>query len=395
MALYEYDFLPLVECILTYHKWFGHDLILNQQSLSTYLGVHRRVISSFLEQAETDGLLISKGKVRKYDDKVSGWAMRKYELAPSKGEYFSRLQDYINQYMLWEPYIQDRMQLLKKYTDSVKANTEKTEKQVKKEAKNLEYRGTYAWATELLDKLNKARPVKFQSSYLNEGKNREVNVLCPTLNPDKPHDRDIPQDVLLYRNVLLSEYFDSAFEEYDTNGSIYRLSYSLHRGFTLSHNVDVYKEFWRIGCFGTLLDKTGRDCLKVLCMPIFMSNGAKNGWNALIMSKDDSTLSKSDLLKKSALTYLCKQTGLEPKVLLDRLTKAMKEFLGTEHFLEEEIFIHESNLHILIMTKCMERGIKTINVYDGFYFQKDVMSQDLFDELYDDATLELITRTAI
>lgn len=394
---YLYEFLPLIECIFTLKKWRGEALIANDLSIGEYFGQDRKFIKKCFDQAESDGLLMLKKRTRKIDDSKITWAMRSYELITSNN-YYSKLQEYINSYMLWEPTIGDRMEFFTHYTKTVKRPKDK-EKLSRKELKKMEHnelwRHEYSWATDLLDEINKSRPEKFKSSYLNEGSNRETNFLCTTMNPNKNHDSCPPDEMLQYRNVVLSEYFEcDDFDEFDTNGSIYRLSYSIHHKEILPHDVDIYSLFWKEAHFKGRMTKILRDCLKVLCMPAFMSNGAKNGYNSMVVYKEDDEIdSKKDWLKKVAINKICYASGLQAREVLDRLSESMYKVLGTDHFLEEEIFIHESNLHILMITEFMKRDIKVINVYDGFYFSKNSMNQELFNTVYDKCTRELLKRT--
>ena len=76
--------------------------------------------------------------------------------------------------------------------------------------------------------------------------------------------------------------------------------------------------------------------------------------------------------------------------ILDTIRKAMHAVFNLTHFYKGEIFIYESNLHILMLQKFKELGIKTINVYDGFYFKKNTMSQELYDSVYTQAVHQLL-----
>ena len=122
-----------------------------------------------------------------------------------------------------------------------------------------------------------------------------------------------------------------------------------------------------------------------------MSNGQKNAWNSLIVNRTGKLL-KSEAARKSALNCLCEVTHLEARDVLDKITVAMRKFIGTTDFLEEEIFIHESNLHILMLAEFAKRGIKTINVYDGFYFINGTCDEQLFNEVYDLCTNQLLEK---
>ena len=70
----------------------------------------------------------------------------------------------------------------------------------------------------------------------------------------------------------------------------------------------------------------------------------------------------------------------------------MHKVFNLEKFYQADIFIHESNLHIIMLKLFKDRGIETINVYDGFYFVEGTMNQELYDSIYDEATNLLLER---
>lgn len=404
--VYYNKFLPLMECIFQYRTSKGQDLVVNETNLSIYFDVNRTTISSFLKEMEDTKLVKYVGSKRIFDEFATQWSMRCYSLVPTDTKYCSKLQEFINNYMLWEPYLTDRLDFIICYTDDIyekklKIAKEKLEsgqkltkeekKMLKKYEQNLAYQNEYTWAIDLLDIINSQRPEAFKSKYLKEGRNRETNVICGTYNPDKEHV-NASEEELSERNILLSTFFETdKFEEFDTNASIYRLSYALSMKHPLKHDIDVYEAIWKKAYYNVEFSKLIRDSLKILCMPIYMSNGKKNAWNALVADKTG-TMTKSELARKSALNYLSSVTKQDARTIMDDLAAAMRKFIGTADFLEEEIFIFESNLHILMITEFANRGIKTINVYDGFYFKKGTCSQELFDQVYDLCTRKLLEK---
>lgn len=262
-------------------------------------------------------------------------------------------------------------------------------KMLSKHELNLIYQKDYDYYTKLLEVINATRPEMFRSKYLAEGRNRETNIICGSMNPENEHVNASEQD-LAERQVLLATFFgtDKIIED-DTNGSIYRFSFAYAHGYPLSHDIDVYEGIWNKAFYGIKCTKTIRSSLKVLCMPIFMSNGKKNAWNSLIATKEG-RMTKSEAARKAALNYLLEITGLDARAIMDALTDAMRKFIGTADFLEEEVFVHESNLHILMLTEFQKRGIKAINVYDGFYFIEGTCDHKTFNEVYDNCTAQLL-----
>lgn len=391
LEAYKFKFLPFLESKFTLDYYKDKDLVLNQSSLADYFGLDRRIIADFLKQAENDGLIKFDKKVRKIDGDKVDWALNRYRLILDEdcdSKCFSMLQKYINTYMYWFPDFGDRCNIVSGYYDTLEHQA--TSKNLEKAEKANAYLASCSWTEEMQKKINETRPEKLKSKYLADGKLRENNFLCQTLNPEKEHVAKIDVADLSYRYTILTNFFGTDnFVERDTNGSIYRLTYNLNHKNPLAHSVDVYYEFWKEAGFKAEFTKQNRDNLKLLCMPIFMSNGAKNGYNALMVYKNDLSLDKKDYAKKCALLNVCRDTGLEARQVLDALTAAMYKVLGTDHFLEEEIFIHESNLHLMILGYCADHDIRAINVYDGFYFIDGTMTKEEFYDLYDDCTKQI------
>ena len=67
----------------------------------------------------------------------------------------------------------------------------------------------------------------------------------------------------------------------------------------------------------------------------------------------------------------------------------MHRTLNTNKFIGADIFIHESNLHILMREKFLSRAIRCINIYDGFYFENNIITDTEFYDVYNRSILEL------
>ena len=384
----------MVEIILTVKKMKSQDLVINKSTLADYFEIDRRDVANFLKQAELDGLIVFDKNVRKVDDKTLEFAISRYILpeADDDSKYSSKLQEYINSYMDWTPDYGDRLDFYFDYISKVD-NSNKSISKLAKEEKAKAYLEKNLWTVEIMEKINEKRPERLKSSYLAEGKLREHNFLCHTLNPEKEHQMKLLATDLNYRYNVLTEFFGTEdFIECDTNASIYRLSYNLNHKELLSHDIDIYNEFWKLAGFKVEMTPKFREHLKVLCMPIFMSNATKNGYNATLVLKDPMTLSRSEDNRRLILKELSEVLSLDARTILDNLAAAMYKFIGTDSFLQEEIFIYESNLHLIILDYCNDNNIQAINVYDGFYFKKEDMTQTKYHEIYDLATQKLKTR---
>lgn len=387
---YYYEFLPKMEAILTLKKMHNDELVITKPSLCIWFKASKRTIDDCFKQAAADDLILVDKKTTKLDDKRLSWAISRYILPESNNPLcYSKLQEFVNEYMDWHLDFGERIDFMHDYMASIEKDEAK-KKNLLKEEKASMYLEQNKWTKDVVDKINSERPDRLKSSYLAEGKLRENNYLCQTLNPEKEHTMKLLATDLNYRYNVLSNFFGTDdFIECDTNASIYRLSYNLNHEKLLSHKIDIYEQFWKLAGFNYEFDQKCREHLKVLCMPIFMSNGTKNGYNSNLIYKDEMTLSRSEDNRRLVLLDLMSKTSLSAREILDKLTEAMYKFIGTDHFLEAEIFIFESNLHLLILDKCQDQNIKTINVYDGFYFKKSDMTQRQYQQLYDEATMLL------
>ena len=238
----------------------------------------------------------------------------------------------------------------------------------------------------MLKEINAVLNIKI--NYLDEERKRLTNAICCTKNPEKH-----PEDGNRYR--LLREYFkvdNDTFEEFDTNASIYRLSYALGNKKLLSHDIDVYEMIYNDCNFSIPWSKDVRNIFKQLLMPIYMREWSiafkclmYDKWSRWTTFYFESTKKEYEFYKQfEDLLHL------PLREILDRVCAAMHRAFNLDKFYMAQIFIHESNLHILMLKKFFDLGIKTINVYDGFYFINGTMTQELYDKIYDEATMELL-----
>ena len=273
--------------------------------------------------------------------------------------------------------------------DSVKKSMEDKEK--REQAKIDKMKIENAKYLNMLDKINKDSSIKM--NYLAENKKRLTNEICTTMNPDKHSIETWGRNE---RERLLKKYFDTDKEvvEFDTNASIYRLSYSLGHNCTTPHEegTDIYELIYNECGFDIKWSDKLRNEFKKLLMPIYMRE-----WVISYRCSEFNRQSKwktfySKTVEKGYLFY--KQfVDLFKRDLKDILTTiraAMHKVFNLAKFYMADIFIHESNLHILMIKKFKDMEIKTINVYDGFYFIKGTMTRELYDKIYDECVLELL-----
>ena len=395
---YYNDFLPFIENLLYVNALDGVKVV-NKSNIALYFKKDYRAIEQCFQQAEKDDYLQRSANTTKLrDDEYSKHSMCVYTPTPDP-LFGTKLRHYT---MLNTDFdlsdsassIKSRFARYGAYTRAVKKD-KPTKKEDLDELNRLKAENIYFIT--LLATLNEDLPWFYRTRFLVEEVKRGVNPICHTPNPNKEHKHELPLGALELRHKLLTDFFDGIeiHIEFDTNGSIYRITFALTHGYPLSHDVDVYEEMWNASGFGKPLTKEIRDHLKNLCMPIYMSNGVGKEYNANLVYQNPEKVKSKDKLKCAALNAIADYLGLKKTYIngldiIKKLMQGMKDFLGLDEFFGKQIFIYETDLHILIWDECKRRGIKTINVYDGFYFADGTMTQETYDEIYDICTEKLL-----
>ena len=321
-----------------------------------------------------------------------------------------------------------------KYEKSVKARKKYRSNKLKKSYIHDYYNKLIKNYNSRLEEIGKG---EFKDSFLDEMSFRASNDFCYTRNPRKHVDNSkrvkvlkkvgiVPADELYMcefnkkgrkkrrikrtskRYVIKTplvlhngNYLEEVYEK-DTNGSIYRLTYNLNHDEQLSQDVDVYRLFWEAAGFEQPYNKG----LKMSCMPIYMKEQSipdsvkafyreryirnLNADRKLIIlegaTKEDETDERYE-----AYEFLTSYTGLNLYEVLYSLSNAMHKVLGVEKFYGRDIFLYESELHADIKMQLLNRGIFVLNAFDGFFGKPNELTQELYFEVYYNATETLKT----
>lgn len=254
--------------------------------------------------------------------------------------------------------------------------------------------------------LDQAYP-DFQCKYLEEGCLRLTHEICSTVNPehiDKINEENYWRSSNVRNNMLTAILHSDKFVEYDINGSIYRLTYNLYHDDILGFKEDIYELIWNNCRFNKDWPKNEkeqyRNAFKVLLMPIYMKEYTlgyrANQWEYIKKYYADHPRKYNRLSNQEKEFYetyklFVDLIGWNLKDILKEIARALHETLNTQKFMKSDIFTHESNLHILIREKLMMMGVKSVNVYDGFYIKKNSISLKRFYEVYNESLIELKT----
>lgn len=380
-------FIEVLQLILAYSvSCTEENIILNQLTFAAFLGVsHRTIVRHFNTAKELDFIKVI-DTVRIYNKHTkNNWLSNIYLVDNEK----------INQYIKNETGIDllDNVDnLINLYHEYMKFIKEMHNIHInivdKKEQNKLSIlKKNNIYYTNLLNEINNnVIPLK----YLNEDKKRLVSNLCSTRNQE--HD---PNNT---RIKIIKNYFKTSSDiiEYDTNASIYRLSYALGHGYCAPLNVDMYKLIFDECHFNLEWNDKVRNIFKKILMPIYMRESSlryrciqfnsQKTWK-YIFNKTDRELYNS---------YIWLEESLQKSIwdILDTIRNSMHKVLNLDKFYKADIFIYESNLHILMLKLLKDLNIQTINVYDGFYFVKDSLTKEQYDEIYNKASNILLAQVS-
>lgn len=246
---------------------------------------------------------------------------------------------------------------------------------------------------------------EFKCKYLEEGCLRLTHEVCNTINPehtDKIDESNFWRSSHARINMLSNILDTTNLVEYDVNGSIYRLTYNLYHDKILSYDTDIYELIWNNCNFDFSWNDSNRsiyrNAFKSILMPLYMKEYTItyriNQWEYINKYYDGHPRKYNRLSRQEKEFYetyklFVEATGKSIREFLTEVVQALHKTLNTKKFIGSDIFIHESNLHILIREKLLNRGIKCANIYDGFYFINSTMTQQEFENIYDDCIVDM------
>ena len=193
---------------------------------------------------------------------------------------------------------------------------------------------------------------------------RMTNQYCPA----KVHsisDEDYESGRMI-RDEIIKQKFGAVYEN-DVKSSIYRITYLLNRGVWLDSSVDLYEEI-----YGAKFEtKEDRDIFKhPFCMQLYFNKSSKQ-MKAHIEYKKSAT--KQWNLKNGGFELIIKAQ--------DNMFKA----IGKSY--ESEIFLHESCIYAQVAHKLRTMGYKVMQIYDGFFTDKELDKQQFDDIVKEQAML--------
>lgn len=377
------------------------DIIINQESFADFLDISARSVIRYLNTIKEQGFVNITGKVHLWSKKKRcQWASNVYQVDISGLNHYvaqhsgydvlDNIEKELPKYFAFMSFVKEscEQRLVESMTVAEKeAYTEKTQKQEKKLEKKLNK--LKKQNEKYLKMLEEVNNTVIPMSYLNNNRKRLINVLCLTRNPDHFTDSN--------RVHLLQKFFNTEekIEEFDTNASIYRLTYALGNNQLADPNSDIYKMIFNECHFNIPWTEDFRSKFKTMIMPIYMrENSLKYRCLQYIKKKSwKRFISKQEKTEQAFYSYLEFALNMPIYDILSTVRDAMHRVFNLDKFYRADIFIFESNLHILMLKLFKDMGIKTINVYDGFYFVKGTMTKEIYNNVYAQATNLLLADT--
>ena len=256
---------------------------------------------------------------------------------------------------------------------------------------------------------NSILPEEEQMTY----KGRRIYAdVCSYVNEEK-HEKIIPG------TMTKQKYCDKVFGhdnwfEFDRKGSIYNLTYSLNNKEYLDNSIDIYEKMNNV----KFDSKDERNLYKLTQMSVYFSTYRRTvsfiyrylqtKYENGVIPKDKQELISSYwklVTKGKAMEWADFAAAL--KEHFDARKKAMKKFIGdnkayidkgskySENFeknLDSFIFMKESEIYLEFVTKLRERGLRVVQIYDGFYLQKGAISENELNNILKDIIITFVSK---
>lgn len=256
---------------------------------------------------------------------------------------------------------------------------------------------------------NSRLPEEEQMSY--NGRRIYAEV-CSYVNEEK-HDKILPG------TMTKQMYCDKVFGqnnwfEFDRKGSIYNLTYSLNKKEYLDNNIDIYEKMNN----KKFTSKEERNLYKLTQMSVYFSTYKRTInliYRYMQMKYENGTIPKDKqelidaywklVTKGKTMEWSEFASGL--KEHFEARKKAMKKFIGdnkayidkgskySENFeknFDSFIFMKESEIYLKFVTELRSRGLRVVQIYDGFYLQKGSISENELNDILKDTVINYVSK---
>ena len=140
--------------------------------------------------------------------------------------------------------------------------------------------------------------------------------------------------------------------------SIYRITYWLNNGIWLDNGIDLYSEIYG----SDFTSEEDRRAFKQFCMSLYFDKPS------LIYAHKRNTIPNS--IGKYGVNGI--------KNIIDRASRLMFKAIGKSY--GSEVFVYESCLYMNVVHKMRQQGVKVVQIYDGFYYDKKIDVESIIRE---------------
>lgn len=263
-------------------------------------------------------------------------------------------------------------------------------------------------ADEMNKTLNEANQISFQPTitydkskkYIKKIGIRATNTLV-SAKKDKTENKDFHGK---YKEDVLKEQLGDKYYEFDVKSSVPRVTKLLNTGIWEDNKKDIYEQIYnnmrnfistrtKVERFENMFylpeefSKETRTLFKSMFMKGYFDKSVATITNHVINSVLGPCTGLSD---EDYEEYKDKCTNYT-KAVMTAYVGAIKETLGDTY--DSEIFLHESCIYLEVAKIIRERGIKLVQIYDGFYTDKKVEDiEDIVKEVAERYYREYITK---
>lgn len=254
---------------------------------------------------------------------------------------------------------------------------------------------------ELINRNNEILPEEEQMVY----NGRRIYAECCSYWNEEKHD-NIPAGQMTKQRYCDKVFGHNNWFEFDRRGSIYNLTKSLNEHTYLDNSIDIYEKMNNI----QFVSKEERNLYKLTQMNVYFSTAKRTirFFEIYLTQLAEGTPIPSN--KKQLIDAWWKLCGGENvtwndfiynfRVLFNKRRLNMKKFIGDNkwliddgskysksHYIKNEdsfIFQYESEIYLEFVTKLRERGLRVVQIYDGFYLEKGSISETELNNLLKD-----------
>lgn len=212
---------------------------------------------------------------------------------------------------------------------------------------------------EILHRLNTREFLKYHCGLITRyDGGRATSNFCSLPSKKNKHKKD-PR---WYREDYLDDFFGkNNWEDYDVPSSIPQVFHLLNRGFWLGERVYNMT--------------SNPETFKKYVMRLMFNKTDKQAARAIMLMETNNLHSQKGEKKEKYYSH-----KVDPNLVkLAGDMKAELESIIGPTTIGADIFIHESNIYLLVCEELMNRGLDFLQCYDGFYFRKGEKPVDMED----------------